>query len=201
MGILHRPRKAAKFVFVDMPLGVLGLSQLRLGNRLIRDLWASLRNVTCPQCKHGVLIRHSHERDSAADVSDVRYPWACTHCDFLLLEVADKQAVRDTVRSMRNQEAVEALGDLEFSARQKRVRQYAIHSRIFFVLSVAAFGGFLYRLATGASLVYAANLASLGLACGAVALKASYRAWQVETGTLFVEGAFLRFLRNERWFR
>jgi len=201
MAILKKSKKVAKYVFVGMPMAVFGFSQLRLGNRMLRDLWASLRSVTCPQCKRGALICQQEERIACESDSAVRHPWICTNCDFALLEVADFRTVRDTVRAIRNQGTIELLGEMEFSARQKRSRQYAIQSRVFFVLAFAAFGWFLYNFALGAGLIYSANLGSLGLACAAVALKASYRSWQVETGTLFVESAFLHFLKHERWFR
>jgi len=201
VAILHKSKKAAKFVFVDMPLGVLGYSQLRLGNRVIRDLWSSVRSVVCPQCKQGVLVRSPVDQPTTANDRNTLHPWLCTQCDFAILQVADVRELRDSVRTMRNQEAVVLLGEMEFSARQKRMRQYAFQSRLFFAISFAAFGWFLFQVAAGASLVYSANIGSLGLACGAVALKASYRAWQLDTGTLFVEGSFLRFLRYERWFR
>lgn len=199
MAILKNAKRAGRFVFVDLPLGVVGYSQLRLGNRVIGDLWRSLRSDTCPQCNHGVLLRR--DDDQATSASDVKYPWACSSCDFVLLENADARAVRDTVRSIRQQQTLELLGQAEASSRRKRVRQYAVQSRVFFVLALAALGWFLYQVATGAGLLYSAHLASLAMAAGAVALKASYRAWQVETGTLFQEGAFLRFLRHERWLR
>lgn len=199
MAILKNAKRAGRFVFVDLPLGVLGYSQLRLGNRVIGDLWRSLRSVTCPQCNHGVLLRQ--DDGQATSASDVKHPWTCSSCDFALLEGADWRSVRDTVRSIRQHQTLELLGQAETSSRQKRVRQYAMQSRIFFTLSFGTFGWFLYQLATGAGLIYSAHLASLAMAAGAVGLKASYRAWQVETGTLFQEGAFFRFLRNERWLR
>ncbi len=201
MAILKKSKRAAKFVFVDMPLGALGFSQLRLGNRVILDLWRSWRGVTCPQCKRGILICQKDELVTGEDGSQVQHPWLCSSCDFALLEVANITKVRDTVRSIRNQEAIEFFGELEFSARQKRARQYALQSRIFFVLATLAFGWFLYNFARGAGLIYSLNLASLGLACSAVAIKASYRSWQVETGTLFVEGSFFHFIKHERWLR
>lgn len=201
MAILQTSKKAAKFVFIDMPLGALGFSQLRLGNRVIMDLWRSLRAVTCPQCKHGILVCQKDERVAGEEGAAVQHPWLCTSCDFALLEVADIKKVRETVRSIRNKESIEQFGELEFAARQKRARQYATQSRIFFAFATVAFGWFLYNFASGAGLLYSLNLASLGLACAAVALKASYRSWQVETGTLFVEGSFFHFLKHERWLR
>ncbi|OAD16422.1 hypothetical protein [Achromobacter insolitus] len=201
MAILNKSKRAAKFVFIDMPLGVLGVSQLRLGNRVIRDLWSSLRSVVCPQCKRGILECMKDEVVSSERDSVVRHPWVCTGCGFALLEVADTRVVQETVRSMRNQEAIETLGELEFAERRRRARHFAVQARVFFLLGFAAFGWFLYQVAIGAGWIYSANLASLGLACTVVGLKASYRSWQVETGTVFVEGAFLHFLRHERWLR
>ncbi|WP_323025690.1 hypothetical protein [Castellaniella sp.] len=201
MAILKKTRKAARFVFVDMPLSVVGYRVLASNHQYIRDLWRSLRGISCPECRRGILVCQKDESVPDEKGEGTLHPWMCTACDFALLESSSSKKVRTVVRNMLNQETIERFGELEFAARQKRARQYAIHSRVFFTLAAGLFGYFLYNLAIGVGLAFSLNLASAGLACAAVALKASYRSWQVDTGTLFVQGSFFHFLKHERWLR
>ena len=201
MAILKKTRRAARFVFVDMPLGVLGYRVLKSNNQYIRDLWRSVRGISCPECRRGILLCRKDESVPDDKGSGVLHPWMCTNCDFALLESADTKKVRATVRAMLNQEAIEAFGEMEFAVRQKHARRYAIQSRVFFTISAVLFVIFLYNLATGAGFLFSMNLASAGMACAAVGLKASYRSWQLDTSTLFVDGSFLHFLKHERWLR
>ncbi len=197
----NKTRKAARFVFVDMPLRVVGYPLLVSNNQYIRDLWRSLRGIQCPQCRRGILLCRKDESVPAEQGDGVLHPWMCTNCDFALLESANSKKVRAAVQDLLHKDAIEAFGEMEFQARQKYARRYAIQSRVFFTLSAGLFSYFLYNFASGAGILFSINLASAGMACAAVGLKASYRSWQLDTGTVFVEGSFFHFLKHERWLR
>lgn len=207
MSFLRNSKKVLKFTFVKMPVGVLGVNQLRLGNEHLRDLWHSFRGVVCPSCKSGTLLCKKDTEESSDNPSKkdqkkcVLYPWACTNCDFMLLEAANIRVVKQAVRELLKKEAIAHLGQMEVNARRQRARHFIIRSRVFFLLGLAPLTFFFYELAKGGSFLFSAYLLSFGVTSTIVALKASYRAWQVETGTVFIEGTFLNWLKHERWFR
>lgn len=188
-------------------MGVLGGAQLRMGNQYISDLWHTINGVVCPACKSGTLVcKRDAENavvstDEGKEKKEILYPWVCTKCDFALLEIANTRTAKQTVRELLRKDAIEQLGEMEVKARRRRAHHFIVRSRIFFVFGFGALGYCLYEFATGGSLLFAAYLLSFGTASTMVGLKSSYRAWQVETGTIFVEGSFVNWLKHERWFR
>ncbi|CAJ0691140.1 hypothetical protein R82526_03603 [Ralstonia mannitolilytica] len=53
-----------------------------------------------------------------------------------------------------------------------------------------------WQLAIGAPVVVVLSVLSVTLAASSNAIRWSYRAWQMRTGTLFVPGAFSRYARD-----
>src|SRR5690606_22180346 len=103
VSFIRNSKKALKFTFVTIPVGVLGGTQLRIGNEYIRDLWHTINGVVCPSCKSGTLLCKKDSEHALASTKDgkqkkeVLYPWACTNCDFVLLEVANTRIAKQTV--------------------------------------------------------------------------------------------------------
>lgn len=58
MSISGKAKGAAKYVFVTIPAGILGVNTLRSNNQTIKALYESLRNPVCPKCAGGVLSIH-----------------------------------------------------------------------------------------------------------------------------------------------
>lgn len=201
MGFWSAGKKAAKFTFVSMPLSILGVNTLKMGNRQIADLWKSLSSPVCPDCDKGVLVMHDDGNiiDQHDGASRHLYPWKCNNCGFAFLEEPDASKVRDAASRYRNERVQATISTMERDKREQIARSHRLHSRTFFSASIFAAAGFIYMLASGAAIVLALNWFSIAVALWVFGMKKSYRSWQVQTGNLFVDGAFWFWLKHERW--
>ena len=204
MGIWKAGKKAAKFTFVSMPLSILGVNQLRMGNKHLSDLWKSLSNPVCPECDKGLLVMEEDEPGVLDQQQDGTthdlHPWVCNKCGFAFLAESDVAKVREGASRYRNERVKVLLTSMEYAERQQIARGHCLHSRVLFVASLLAAVGFTYMLASGASLILALNWLSIAFALWVFGMKKSYRSWQVTTGNLFEEGAFWFWFKNEKWF-
>ncbi|ATS89990.1 hypothetical protein NY98_12340 [Xanthomonas citri pv. fuscans] len=144
-------KKAAKFTFIGLPKRLIGWDQIKANNRLIADLWRSVRTPV----------------DTSAQATRVREQFAQLRADEC------RQLLAGHVRV----------------------------SRFWWGCAAACLVGALYMIANQAPLMVAVNWLAFAVLAGVFGLKRSYRAWQVETGTLFQQGAFRHFVNHERWFR
>lgn len=200
MSILGSGKKAAKFVFVSMPLSLFGINQLKMGNQQIADLWRSLTNPTCPVCDAGVLLRSEGDANTVDhETGHQLYPWACSHCGWGFLQVKSKKKVSEDCARYRGELIKAKLTNLEIVEREKYARAHRLHSRAFFITATLAVLGFLYMIASGAALILAFNWLCFALVAWIFGLKRSYRCWQLTTGTLFVKNSFWQWLKNEKW--
>lgn len=195
-------KNAAKFVFVRIPAGVLGVRTLRQNNETIRQLYETLRNPVCPMCSGGVLTVQDGGVASGQDPDPrMKYTWACSQCDFMLLGGHDKRSVIPTLAAMRQERALSHFDGLADDERLRLMRSHTLHSRIFFIAALLIFLGFCAMLVRGSGLLLSFNWFTLSLCLFIFGLKKSYRAWQVENGVLYVRGAFKTWFNNERWIR
>lgn len=203
MGIFNTGKKVAKFAFISMPLSVLGVNQLRLGNRHIKDLWQSTFNPLCPECDQGILIKRDGGEQQIDQTSGgetrVYHPWGCSSCAFGFLEEDDLNKVKAAAIRYRNERVKASLTTIEYDEIQRIANAHRLHSRAYFVVSLLATVGCFYMLATGAGLMIALNLLSIAFALWVFAMKKSYRCWQVKTGQLYVNGAFWVWFQTEKW--
>ena len=198
--------KAAKFTAVTMPLSIFGW---QLNKRLfawVRALCAGSINPTCPDCDSGILLAQTDasaildQPVKATDKPQPLYPWACNHCGFTLLAGLDHKHVGEVARRHRFGRARAAFGDLAMQERDGFAGKHRVASRIFFGTSAAMLVGGIYMLASGTSLMIALPWLSFSGMYWIFGMTRSYRAWQVATGHLFVEGAARHWFSHEKWF-
>jgi len=205
MGFFNAGKKAAKFTFISMPMALLGVNQLRMGNQQIKALWQSTFNPSCPECDRGILLirdRSEHDIEQSAEGNTrVLYPWCCSdpNCGFGFLEEDNIKKVKAGALRYRNERVKASLSDIDYAEIVRISRSHRLHSRAFFVASLVGAIGCFYMLATGAGIMIAINWLSISFALWVFAMKKSYRCWQVMTGQLFVEGAFWAWFQNEKW--
>lgn len=198
MSIFGTAKKAAKFVFVGMPGKVLGVDTIRQNNQTIKALYDTLTNPMCPMCSGGVLRSQGAQE---GDSENMAYTWACNRCNFLLLGGKEKRSVLPQLLAIRQEQSLQNFDGLSAEDRQQLVHIHARNSRIFLGASVAFFLGFLWMLLQGSGLALSFNWFALALCMFVFFLKKSYRAWQVEHGVIYVQGAFKSWFNNEKWFR
>ena len=198
MNLKNGAKRAAKFTFVEMPLSILGWRQLRANNGYIRDLWRTLRHPQCPECGRGVM----HLPANAQPDEKALYPWECSaKCGFGVLAPQDPAEIRHIVQARsetRGKQRLAFLGDPE---RDKLITSHLRKSRAYWAFGAFAFLMAVWQLAAGAPLMVVLSALSLCLPFSILAIRWSYRAWQVRSGTLFVEGAFGRYVRDMLWVR
>jgi len=198
MSLKNGAKRAAKFTFVEMPLSILGWRQLRANNGYIRDLWRTLRHPQCPECGRGVM----HLPADAQPDEKALYPWECSaKCGFGVLAPQDPAEIRHIVQARsetRGKQRLAFLGDPE---REKLITSHLRKSRAYWAFGAFAFLMAVWQLAAGAPLMVVLSALSLCLPFSILAIRWSYRAWQVQSGTLFVEGAFGRYVRDMLWIR
>jgi hypothetical protein len=198
MNLKNGAKRAAKFTFVDMPLSILGWRQLKANNGYIRDLWRTLRNPQCPECGRGVM----HLPADAQPDEKALYPWECSaKCGFGVLAPQDPAEIRHIVQARsetRGKQRLAFLGDPE---RDKLITSHLRKSRAYWVVVALVFLMAAWQLAIGAPMMVVLSVLSMCLPFSIHAIRWSYRAWQVRSGTLFVEGAFGRYVRDMLWVR
>ena len=198
MNLKNGAKRAANFTFVDMPLSILGWRQIKANNGYIRDLWRTLRNPQCPECGRGVMHLPA---DSQPD-DKALYGWECSaRCGFRVLAPEDPAEIRRIVQARsetRGKQRLAFLGDPE---RDKLITSHLRKSRAYWAFGAFAFLMAVWQLAAGAPLMVVLSALSLCLPFSILAIRWSYRAWQVRSGTLFVEGAFGRYVRDILWVR
>ena len=203
MGLFSTGKKVAKFAFVSMPLAVLGVNQLRMGNQQIKALWRSNFSPACPECERGVLVKgegdqHDVEQTKSGKMR-VLHHWGCSNCDFALLEEDDVRKVRAVAAHYRNERVKAQLSTMERQEIARIARSHRLHSRAFFIASLFGIMGFVYMLAADAGIMVALNWLSISFALWVFGMKKSYRCWQVTTGQMFVEGAFWFWFQHQKW--
>ncbi|WP_298702093.1 hypothetical protein [uncultured Variovorax sp.] len=188
-----------------MPLGIFGWHLNKRLFALLRNLWAASTNPTCPECNAGVLLA---QVDASLIVNQpVRtggepeplYPWTCNHCDFTLLAASNHCQVGNAARQHRFGRARAVYGDLAMKERDSFAGRYRIASRIFFGASATMLISGLYMLASGVAMMIVLPWLSFGGMYWVFGMTRSYRAWQVATGHLFVEGAAFHWFSHEHW--
>lgn len=202
MSLLKKGKKVGKFAFVDMPLSLIGVNALKMGNKQIADLWKSLSYPVCPHCDKGVLQCQYDEQvlDQLTDGTTRQLsPWMCNNCGFAFLAENDLNAVRKSAVRYRNERVKCQLTEMELAEREGIAKGHRLQSRAFFISSMLSVVGFIYMLASGAAFLLALNWLSIAFALWVFAMKKSYRAWQVTTGQLFVAGAFWFWFKHEKW--
>ena len=198
MNLKNGAKRAAKFTFVDMPLSILGWRQIKANNGYIRDLWRTLRNPQCPECGRGVM----HLPADAQPDEKALYPWECSaKCGFGVLAPQDPVEIRHIVQARsetRGKQRLAFLGDPE---RDKLITSHLRKSRAYWVVVALVFLMAAWQLAIGAPMMVVLSVLCMCLPFSVHAIRWSYRAWQVRSGTLFVEGAFGRYVRDMLWVR
>lgn len=203
MSFLKGAGKTARFAFVKVPMAILGVNQLKGGNQLIADLWRSLSNPVCPACDKGVMSIKTEVDplyDQSSDGTMQRlYPWSCKKCGWEFLETNDPRKVNAHCVQLRNERVKASLSTLEMAQREPIARSHKLHSRAYFTAFTITMLGAIYMTATGVSFITVANWLSMAFLFFVFGIKKSYRAWQVSTGNIFIEGSFWFWFRNEKW--
>lgn len=198
MKIINGAKRAARFTFVDMPLSMLGWRQLKANNGYIRDLWRTLRHPQCPECGRGVM----HLPSDAQPDEQALYGWECSaHCGFRVFAPHDPQEIARIVSARLELRGKQRLAFLQDQERGKLIRSHLLKSRAYWTVAALVFLMFAWQLAMGAPVMVVLSVLSLCLPFSVHAIRWSYRAWQVRTGTLFVPGAFGRYVREMLWVR
>lgn len=198
MNLKNGAKRAAKFTFVEMPLSILGWRQLRANNGYIRDLWRTLRHPQCPECGRGVM----HLPANAQPDEKALYPWECSaKCGFGVLAPQDPAEIRHIVQARSETRGKQRLAFLEDQERSKLIRSHLLKSRGYWIVVALVFLMAAWQLAIGAPVMVVLSVLSMCLPFSVHAIRWSYRAWQVRSGTLFVEGAFGRYVRDMLWVR
>lgn len=183
-----------------MPASIFGW---QLNKRLfgwLRFYWTRSLSPSCPECDRGVLTSVNDSEavhDQASGQTLVH--WGCADCGFAMLAPLDTGKVRDASARRRSERARAAFGELELRERTLLAQRMRAGSRAFFAASCVVLAGGFYHLASGSAVLVVANWLSVGTMFWVLGMKRSYRAWQVLTGTVFVEGAFWHWLKHEKW--
>jgi hypothetical protein len=196
MKISSGAKRAARVTFIEMPLSIIGWRQIKSNNGYIRDLWRTLRNPQCPECGRGVM----HLPDGAEPDDKALYPWECSaKCGFGVLAPENPTEIRRIVETRNEVRGKQRLAFLDDPERSRLIRSHMRKSRGYWAVVGLIFLMAAWQLAVGAPLMVVLSLLVMCLPFSIHAIRWSYRAWQVGTGTLFVSGAFQRYVRSMRW--
>lgn len=196
MNLWQNAKKAAKFSFVSMPIFILGWRNISSNHQHLKDLIGTLRNPHCPMCERGVMYV---PKDASPD-DNALYPWTCSAgCGFGVFTQRDQASINQVLLPIVTQKGRAQLNGMSELEQSRLIRSHTRQSRMFWVLAAMCFLLALYDLASAGFTPSVLGTVSVALPFSILAIKWSYRAWQIRTGTLFVEGAFKRFFFRGLW--
>ncbi|RYZ88462.1 hypothetical protein [Pseudomonas baltica] len=196
MRFFKTAQKAVKFAFVSMPLSVFGWRNISSNHRHLKDLVSTIRNPHCPMCDKGVMFVH---RDAEADEKSL-YPWTCSaDCGFGVLTKRDQKSITEVLLPLIKKKGRAQLDGMSEEEQTSLIKSHTRQSRTFWAFAVLCPLIALYSLATSGMALTCISIFSMTLPFSILAVKWSYRAWQVRTGTLYVEGAFKQFVKRGLW--
>ena len=191
-----------------MPLYLFGWNHQKMGWRLIRDLWHTSSWPRCPQCERGTRTPREEEgahslapHGKPGDADALFVMWRCNECRFGFVAggVEDARAEADRVRLKQSRaQAQDLLGDPVALLRLGKM--HAFRARLWYAAAAGVvLLGLISTLSGTTGIVALLDGLLLSIAASLQGLRCAYRAWQVRTRTVFVEGAFWHWLRHERW--
>ena len=199
MGVFDGGKKAGRFVFMGMPKAILGVNALKLGNQVMGSLWKSLSAPHCPECATGVLCIDP-EVDALMENQERKAFWYCVKCNYSLYGAEHRKVMSDFTQQLRLARLRAQTSGTTAPQREGIAAGHQRLARGFLTASCLGYLFALFTIATGGSTMSCINIAVLSTSIFVMALTRSFRAWQARTGTLFVEGAFINWLKNEKWF-
>jgi hypothetical protein len=196
MTIFKTAKKAAKFTFVSMPLSIFGWRNISSNHQHLKDLVNTMRNPHCPMCDKGVMFVH---KDAEPD-ENALYPWTCSGgCGFGVFIQRDQDSINKVLLPLITKKGRTQLNGMSEEEQAGLIKSHTRQSRMFWVLAVLCPLIALYSFVTGSVALTCISILSMTLPFSILAIKWSYRAWQVRTGTLYVEGAFKQFVTRGLW--
>jgi hypothetical protein len=172
---------------------IAGAGAIKAGSDIVQGLGKRVFNRRCPKCGGGRLS--TEKADRVADDGKPRRFRACDRCTYAEpvagateLEMEElRETFRDRLEEM-SEDDVRAI-----------MRTHQVSFRIYLAVAVAALsysviGGIV--LERGSVMLPAAGFALLFLT---LAMKSSYRYWQIETGAVFRPGSFRAWWKQGRW--
>ncbi|RMN74286.1 hypothetical protein ALQ54_01825 [Pseudomonas syringae] len=196
MKIVKTAKKAAKFMFVSMPLSIFGWRSISTNHQHLKDLVNTIRNPHCPVCDRGVMFV---QKDAEPD-KNALYPWICSGgCGFGVFTNRDPNSINEVVIPLISKKGRARLNGMSEEEQLGLIKSHTRQSRMFWVLAAFCPLIALYSLATGGMAMTCISILSMAVPFSILAIKWSYRAWQVHTGTLYVEGAFKQFVKRGLW--
>lgn len=196
MTIFKTAKKVAKFTFVSMPLSIFGWRNISSNHQHLKDLMNTIRNPHCPMCDKGVMFVH---KDADPD-ENALYPWTCSGgCGFGVLTQRDQDSINKVLLPLITKKGRAQLNGMSEEEQAGLIKSHARQSRLFWVLAMLCPLIALYSFVTGSVVLTCISILSMTLPFSVLAIKWSYRAWQVRTGTLYVEGAFKQFVTRGLW--
>lgn len=142
----------------------------------------------CPDCERGKLYFSAGK-------------WHCNKCTFRLKAPDDINVIREKANELRYEKGQKRLDNMSSFEREALVKDNRNKSRCYYAigficLCVAAIG---WAHGQGGQIVL--SWLAVGCMLCTFGFKWAYRSWQIESGIVFVQGALLRFFRNENWLR
>lgn len=196
MTILETAKNAAKFTFVSIPLSIFGWRNISSNHQHLKDLVSTIRNPHCPMCDKGVMFVH---KDAEPD-ENALYPWTCSGgCGFGVFTLRGQDSINKVLLPLITKKGRAQLNGMSEEEQTGLIKSHTRQSRMFWVFAVLCPLIALYGLATGSAASTCISILSMTLPFSILAIKWSYRAWQVRTGTLYVEGAFKQFVKRGLW--
>lgn len=179
-----------------MPLSIFGWRNITSNHQHLKDLVNTIRNPHCPMCDNGVMFVH---KDSKPD-ENALYPWTCSGgCGFGVFTGRDQNSINKVLLPLVSKKGRAQLNGMSEEEQTGLIKSHTRQSRIFWVLAALCPFIALYNFATGGLVLTCISIFSVTLPFSILAIKWSYRAWQMRTGTLYVEGAFKQFVKRGLW--
>lgn len=196
MKFLKTAKNAAKFTFVSIPLSIFGWRNISSSHQHLKDLVNTIRNPHCPMCDKGVMFVH---KDAEPD-ENALYPWTCSGgCGFVVFTLRGQDSINQVLRPLVTKKGRAQLNGMSEEEQASLIKSHTRQSRMFWVFAVFCPLIALYSFVTGSVVLTCISILSMTLPFSVLAIKWSYRAWQVRTGTLYIEGAFKQFVKRGLW--
>ncbi len=169
---------------------IMGIDTIKAGGSMVSGMGRRVFSPRCPMCARGSLI--VLDVPVNGETERVR---ACDACEYF--QPLGGPGARELSALKENFE--EQYGNLSEERVNGLLKAQKVSFRIYLGVALLAMAYALYCVLFGKSVSILLPASGFGLMFLAMAMKASYRHWQLRTRTFFVPGSFGRWWRTGEW--
>jgi hypothetical protein len=190
-------RKTSRWVFIRLPARIVGTGHMANNHAVIRDLFRSLTNPQCPDCRATLTL--AQQAPNATEQT-----WYCQRCSFAINSVLSPRdlsrfLINEYVLPVAQAQATHFFTDNDSKTLLRQARRHERGAWTSLAAMTALLAYLIYAVATNHPLLQLIGIAAMVAPLSAYYLKYRYRGWQIRHRKLFQPNGFLAYVKSGQW--